>query len=48
MFVDFVKDSKQQYFVILPKSERAYKSVLRLVTGTDEDGRTILDEDGEV
>lgn len=48
MFMDFFKDFKDKYYLIHLESEKAYNFVLRLVTGIDEDGRMILDENGKV
>lgn len=48
MFVDSIKDFKDKYNLIHPESESAYNFVLRLVTDTDKDGRTIIKEDGQV
>lgn len=39
MFVVSVKDFIDKYYLIHPESERAYNSILRLVSDTDEDGQ---------
>lgn len=48
MFVDSVKEFKDMYYLVSPDRDMAYSYVMRLVTNTDNEGRTILDDNGKV